>query len=104
MSESETKKIYVDIRELSYKKDQYVQDLVVFLKEKLPQLEIDRKSNELEITMPLSLSNRSIKLRIKKFLYKTDLKDDYRPISNPGDKEGYKVKLRKVFETSYINY
>ena len=104
MSNEETKTIIIDIRELSYKKDQYVQDLVVFLKEQLPQLDINRKSNELEITMPQTLANRAIKLRIKKFLYKSALKDDYRPISNPGDKEGYKVKLRKVFETSYINY
>jgi hypothetical protein len=98
---TETKTIHIDIRELSFKKDQYVQDLLVFLKEQLPQLEIERKGNELEVIMPKNLSNRAIKLRIKKYLYKNNLKEDYRPISNSGKKKGYIVKLRKVFETSY---
>jgi hypothetical protein len=102
--EAETKTIYINIKELSYKKDQFVDDLHVFLKENLPQLEIDRKSNEFEVVMPKKLSNRAVKLRIKKFLYKNNLKEDYRPISNTGKKEGYIIKLRKVFETSYTYY
>ena len=88
-----TKTIFVDVKELSFKSDQHVDDLIRFLKEHLPQL---------EIIMSAELSKRAIRLRIKKFLYKKNLKETFRPILYKTDeKDGYSIKERKVFEFSY---
>ena len=97
-----TKTIYINVKELSFKSDQHVDDLIRFLKEHLPQLDISRSGNELEIIMSAELSKRAIRTRIKRFLYKKNLKETFRPILYKTDeKEGYSVKERKVFEFSY---
>ncbi|MBD3197844.1 MAG: hypothetical protein GF317_22525 [Candidatus Lokiarchaeota archaeon] len=102
MSDDNIKTLYVNVKELSFKEDQHVDDLTQFLTEEFPQLEIAREGNEIEINMPSTLSNRAIKLRIKKFLYKKNLKEGFRPISlTDPDKEGYTVKERKQFEFTY---
>ncbi|MFX1426406.1 MAG: 60S ribosomal protein L22 [Promethearchaeota archaeon] len=102
MSEGKRKEFTVNVRDLSFKSDQHVEDLVRFLAEMLPQIDIDRDGNEIEISMPESLSKRALKLRIKKFLYKKGLSKDFRPISlKSGEKEGYTVKEKKIIEISY---
>ncbi|MFX0081607.1 MAG: hypothetical protein ACFE94_07635 [Candidatus Hodarchaeota archaeon] len=102
MSEDEIKEITVNIKDLSFKSDQHVEDLVRFLAETLPQITLNRDRNEIIISMPFKLSKRALKLRIKKFLYKKGLNKDFRPISlKLGDKEGYTVKEKKLIELSY---
>ncbi len=97
-----TKTIYVEAKDLSFKNDQHVDDLIRFLKEHLPHLEIARNGNELEIIMSADLSKRAIKLRIKKFLFKKNLKETFRPILYKNEeKDGYSIKERKTFEFSY---
>ncbi|MFX1410274.1 MAG: hypothetical protein ACFFA6_07970 [Promethearchaeota archaeon] len=96
------KQITVNVKELSFKSDQHVVDLIRFLSESLPQIVVTRNGNELEIEMPINLSKRAIRLRIKKFLYKKGLKEEFRPISLKSmDKEGYFVKERKIIQLSY---
>ena len=96
------KQITVNVKELSFKSDQHVVDLIRFLSESLPQIVVTRDGNELEIEMPINLSKRAIRLRIKKFLYKKGLKEEFRPISLKSmDKEGYFVKERKIIQLSY---
>ena len=73
MSKVDTKEIIINIKDLSIEKEQYVDDLLRFLEEQLPQIELSRNGNELEIVMPLKLSKRAIKLRLKKFLYRKKL-------------------------------
>ena len=52
--------------------------------------------------MPEKLSKRAIKLRIKKFLYKQGLDNDFRPISlKTADKDGYIIKEKRILELSY---
>ena len=69
MSKELTKNIVLDVKDLvNFGKDQYVDDLTRFLAEMLPQIEIKRNANELEIIMPQKLSKRTIRLRIRKFL------------------------------------
>jgi len=98
----ETKTIYVNVKDLSFKSEQHIDDLMQFIVEQIPQLEVNREGNDLEITMPPDLSKRAIKLRIKKFLYKKDLKEDYRPIAyREDDKNGFTIKERKKFEFTY---
>ena len=102
MSEASTKPIVINTKDLSFKSDQLVDDLTRFLIEALPQLKITKNGNEIEIIMPEKLSKRAIKLRIKKFLYKKGLHNDFRPISlKTADKNGYIVKEKRILELSY---
>ncbi|MHA2182107.1 MAG: hypothetical protein ACXAAH_11870 [Promethearchaeota archaeon] len=102
MSEVETKTIIIFVKDLSFKSDQHVVDLIRFLAEALPQINLDRDGNELNVSLPQSLSRRALKLRIKKFLYKKGLNKDFRPISyKSADKEGYSIKEKKLIDVSY---
>ena len=102
MSKTENKHITVNVKDLSFKSEQHVSDLIRFIAESLPQIIINRTGNDLEIEMPKNLSKRTIRLRIKKFLHRKDLRDQFRPISFKSmDKEGYIVKERKVVELTY---
>lgn len=103
MSKLDTKNIVIDVKDLlSFGKEQDVADLTRFLSETLPQIEIDRNANELEIKMPEKLSKRAIRLRIRKFLYQNGLYNDYRPISiTSSEKDGYMIKQKKTIEITY---
>lgn len=99
---SNTKIITINVRDLSFKSEQYVIDLIRFLSEALPQIELNREGNEIDIEAPINLSKRVIRLRIRKFLYKKKLNGDFRPISlNNTDKDGYIVKERRIIELAY---
>lgn len=101
MSE-DTNLYYINIKDLSFKSEHFVIELMRYLAEALPQINIERYGNELEIRSPSSLSKRAIRLRIKKYLHRKKINNDFRPISliDP-DKEGYVVKEKKLFEISY---
>jgi hypothetical protein len=102
MSEDEIKEITVNVKDLSFKSDQYVEDLVRFLAETLPQITLNRDGNVIIILMPFKLSKKALRLRIKKFLYKKGLSKEFRPISlKLGDKEGYTIKEKRIIELSY---
>ena len=95
---SETKEITIEVKDLSIEKEQHVDDLLRFLEEQLPQIEISRSGNEVGITMPIEMSRRALKLRIKKFLHRKNLTDKYRPISYS---QGYMIKEKKALELTY---
>ncbi|MHA2391907.1 MAG: hypothetical protein ACXAEX_08045 [Promethearchaeota archaeon] len=102
MSEEKNKLITINVKDLSFKSDQHVVDLVRFLAEALPQIDLNRDGNEINVEMPLDLSKRALRLRIKKYLYKKGLNKDFRPISlKTADKEGFTVKEKKILELSY---
>ena len=102
MSDSETKQLIIELKELSFEKDQHADDLLRFLTEQLPQIEVSRNGNQLEVIMPEKLSKRAVRLRIKKFLYQKGLHDKFRPISYKTiDYDGYMVKRKKVIELTY---
>jgi hypothetical protein len=104
MSESDTstKTIIINVKDLSFQREDIVVDLIRFLSEQLPQIQITREGNELFCEAPADFSKRSIRLRIRKFLYRRDLKEDFRPISlNHPEKDGYTIKERKVIEFTY---
>ncbi|MFW9881561.1 MAG: hypothetical protein ACFFG0_51505, partial [Candidatus Thorarchaeota archaeon] len=81
MSVVENKTITINVKDLSFKSNQHVEDLVRYLAETLPQINLNRDGNEITISMPSKLSKRALRLRIKKFLYKKGLNKDFRPIS-----------------------
>jgi hypothetical protein len=102
MSDVESKEITIFVKDLSFKSDQHVVDLIRFLAEALPQINLDREGNELNVSLPVNLSKRALKLRIKKFLHKKGLYQDFRPISYKStDKEGYSIKEKKLADLSY---
>lgn len=99
---SEVKSFTINVKDLSFKSEQYVLDLIRYLSEALPQITLDRNANDINVEMPNKLSKRTLKLRIKKFLHKKGLYNDYRPISYKTDEtEGYIVKEKKLIELSY---
>ena len=102
---SETKTITINIKAsgtTSKWKDEYTNDLMRSISEMLPHIDVNRKGNELELTAPPNFSNRTIKLRIKKFLHQKGLKDKFRPVSyRADDKTGYMVIEKKIIELSY---
>ncbi|NVM36789.1 MAG: hypothetical protein HWN81_14430 [Candidatus Lokiarchaeota archaeon] len=99
---SEIKSFTINVKDLSFKSEQHVLDLIRFLSEALPQITLDRKGNEVNVDMPSKLSKRALRLRIKKFLYKKGLSNDFRPISyKTTEVEGYTVKEKKIIELSY---
>ncbi len=102
MSEDNTKELTIDVKDLSIEKEQYIEDLQRFLEEQLPQIEISRSGNSIELIVPSSMSNRLIKLRIKKFLHRKNLTEKYRPISyNSSDIKGYRIKEKRSLELTY---
>jgi len=106
MSEAETKEIIIDVKELilapKVGKEQHAEDLLRFMVEQLPQIEINRNGNTFEVKMPKKLSKRAIRLRIKKFLHQRNLFNEFRPILyKTHEIEGYMIKKRKILELSY---
>lgn len=102
MSEDNTKELTIDVKDLSIEKEQYIEDLLRYLEEQLPQIEISRSGNNIELIVPSKMSNRVIKLRIKKFLHRKKLTEKYRPISyNSSDIKGYRIKEKRTLELTY---
>jgi hypothetical protein len=102
MSNVDTKKFIISIKTSQKWKDDYTNELIRKLTEMIPQIEISRNGNNLEIVAPELLSKRIIKLRLKKFLHQKGLKTDFRPISKKIDgNEGYMIIDRKIMELSY---
>jgi len=102
LSEDNTKELTIDVKDLSIEKEQYIEDLLRFLEERLPQIEISRSGNSIELIMPNKMSNRVIKLRLKKFLHRKNLTEKYRPISyNNSEIQGYRIKEKRSLELTY---
>ena len=102
MSDVEGKEITIFVKDLSFKSDQHVVDLIRYLAEVLPQINLDRDGNELSVLLPKNLSKRVLRLRIKKFLHKKGLYKDFRPISyKSADKDGYSIKEKKIIDLGY---
>ncbi len=96
------KSFTINVKDLSFKSEQHVLDLIRFLSEALPQVIFNRTGNDISVEMPNKLSKRALKLRIKKFLHKKGLYNDFRPISyKTTENEGYIVKEKKIIELSY---
>jgi len=102
MSENDTKELTIEVKDLSIEKEQHVDDLLRFLEEQLPQIELSRSGNEVEVVMPSEMSRRAIKLRIKKFLHRKNLTEKFRPISyKTSDNQGYMIKEKRTLELTY---
>lgn len=93
-------KTIIDIHELgSNRGSEAVEDLTTFLKEKLG-VEIDVSSGELSLETEKEggkeLSRSRLRMLLKKFLHKTELKEDFHVIA--GKENSFIIKETKVTE------
>ena len=86
----------VDASELKDEGKQVVQALADYVKEKTGA-EVTENSNKVTVKGEgKTVSKKYLKVLVKKFLHKQELRDYYRVIS--GDEETLKVKERKLYE------
>ena len=86
----------IDISELKKEGDDVINDLIKFLEEKT-ESEVEKKMDEITVrSEEKDFPKKYLRVLLKKFLHKNELKDYYRVI---GDKENIlKVKERKISE------
>ncbi len=88
--------IVVDASELKDEGKQVVQALADYVKEKTGA-EVTNESNKVTVKGEgKTVSKKYLKVLVKKFLHKQELKEYYRVIS--GDEDTLKVKERKLYE------
>ena len=88
--------IVVDASELKDEGKQVVQALADYVKEKTGA-EVTENSNKVTVKGEgKAVSKKYLKVLVKKFLHKQELKEYYRVIS--GDEDTLKVKERKLYE------
>ena len=88
--------VVVDASELKDEGKEVVQALADFMKEKTGA-EVTENSNKVTVKGEgKAVSKKYLKVLVKKFLHKQELKEYYRVIS--GDEETLKVKERKLYE------
>jgi len=86
----------VDASELKDEGKQVVQALADYVKEKTGA-EVTNESNKVTVKGEgKTVSKKYLKVLVKKFLHKQELKEYYRVIS--GDEDTLKVKERKLYE------
>jgi hypothetical protein len=88
--------IVIEASELKDEGKQVVQALADFVKEKTGA-EVTNESNKVTVKGEgKAVSKKYLKVLVKKFLHKQELKEYYRVIS--GDEDTLKVKERKLYE------
>ena len=88
--------IIVDASELKDEGKQVIHELTDFMKEKTAA-EVIENSNKVTVKGEgKAISKKYLRVLVKKFLHKQELKDYYRVIS--GDEDTLKVKERKLYE------
>ena len=87
--------IKVDISELKAEGGDIMKELAEFLKEKT-NAEVETLTNEIVVKSEKSVSKQYLRVLLRKFLHKSELKDFYKVIS--GEKGALKVKGRKLPE------
>ncbi len=86
----------VDISELKSEGEDLIKELVEFLKEKT-NAEIDKTTDSIIVkSEEKSIPKKNLKILLKKFLHKTELKDYFRVIG--GKENSLVVKERKLAE------
>jgi hypothetical protein len=88
-------KFVIDTHDLrSNSGNEAVEDLTAFLKEQL-KIEVDASGDELAVDTEKH-SRPYVRTVLRKFLHRTELKEDFRVIA--GKEQSFIIKLRKVTE------
>jgi hypothetical protein len=90
--------IMIDASGLKEEGNETVQALAAFVKEKT-SAEVTADGQKLTVKGEgAAVSKKYLRVVVKKFLHKRELKDDYRVISDVGEENALKVKQRKIYE------
>jgi hypothetical protein len=90
--------IMIDASGLNEEGNETVQALATFVKEKT-SAEVTADGQKLTVKGEgAAVSKKYLRVVVKKFLHKRELKDDYRVISDVGEENALKVKQRKIYE------
>ncbi len=90
----ETKDYLLDTStKFSLSKDIYIDQIKKYLEQNIkPKCKISKDGNKLNISVPITVSKKMLKMRMNKYLYTAGLKTEYRIITLNSDKgEGYKI-------------
>ncbi len=88
--------ITVDASELKDEGKEVIQGLADFMKEKT-RAEVTNESNKVKVKgETITVTKKYLRVLVKKYLHKTELKEYYRVIS--GDEDTLKIKERKIEE------
>jgi len=75
----------VDAEKLTLEREELLDELVEFLKLKLPEFNIEREGNNIVIKSENEVSKRRIRLFLKKFLHKNELDKNFKAVSGGGN-------------------
>ncbi|TRO50347.1 hypothetical protein E2P63_06495 [Candidatus Bathyarchaeota archaeon] len=88
--------ITVDASELKDEGKEVIQGLADFMKEKT-RAEVTNESNKVKVKgETITVTKKYLRVLVKKYLHKAELKEYYRVIS--GDEDTLKIKERKIEE------
>lgn len=93
---ADLKTYQLDVSKIStLKKANYTEQIMQYLDENIPTSEISKEGNVVKINVPISLSKKFLKLRIKKYIYQAGLKDEFKIVALPkGEVPGFQVLER----------
>jgi hypothetical protein len=90
--------IMIDASGLKGEGNETIQALAAFLKEKT-SAEVSADGQKLTVKGEgAAVSKKYLRVVVKKFLHKRELKEDYRVISDSEEENALKVKERKTYE------
>ncbi len=90
--------IVIDASGLKEEGNETIQALASFVKEKT-SAEVTADGQKLTVTGEgAAVSKKYLRVVVKKFLHKRELKEDYRVISDREEENALKVKERKIYE------
>ncbi|MHA1611078.1 MAG: hypothetical protein ACTSYU_03410 [Promethearchaeota archaeon] len=85
----------LDVSKISVLKEKYIEQVMQYLEENIESSEIVKEGNMVNINVPLSISKKYIKIRIKKYLYQAGLKEEFKIVALPkGEVSGFKILNR----------
>ncbi|QEE15425.1 hypothetical protein DSAG12_01250 [Promethearchaeum syntrophicum] len=85
----------VNVSKLSISQEKYIDQMIQFISDNMKVKDVSKDGNKVNFELPESISKKMFKLRLNRFLYQSDLKNDFRLISmlNEG-KQGYMIMER----------
>lgn len=76
-------------------KEKHIEQIMQYLEENVPDSKISKDGNLVKIEVPISISKKVLKLRIKKYIYQAGLKDEFKLVALPkGETSGFQILSR----------
>ncbi|WP_457559673.1 hypothetical protein [Candidatus Harpocratesius sp.] len=86
---------HLDVSKISAMKEKHIEQIMQYLEENVPDSKITKDGNLVKIEVPISISKKVLKLRIKKYIYQAGLKDEFKIVALPkGETSGFKILSR----------